>query len=208
MIALLLAAGCHGDDAGDCAPYHSSPGPPDCRDLGEPCSGCASYVDVPASCAGRVVDDAGGQTACEMDETVMKWCAIHLPCWLGPGCPNFHEFLFVSGWLTGLPRREPQYEWSWGNSEYAYYGFTYRCSRVSDGAEFEVFNWPPDADSGEERVAYFDATTGELVSVHEYAEPRCCGAESVDDRWWGPQVEPCSFHDYQYQSWWEECPAR
>lgn len=207
MTALVLAAGCHGHDGGECTPYRASAGPPDCRDLGEPCSGCASYVDVPASCAGQLVIGEDGQAACEMDESVAKWCAIHLPCWLGPECPNFHEFLYVSGWLDVLPVADQVYDWSWSTSQYGYSAYTFRCSRVIDGRSFEVFNFPKEYGTGQNRDVYFDASSGQLVGIREWSEPACCGDGTADERWWGVQAEPCSFYDYQDQSWWEDCPT-
>ena len=206
MIALVVAMACHRQpvEGEPCSPYRPSPpGPSRCEALGEPCSGCGSYANRESGCGGTV-QGTGEDAWCEMHQPLADWCATQLPCWLGPGCPDFHEFLFVSGWLEVLPAVGESYDWSWSSAEYAHYATTSRCG-LADGSGFENFNWPTDQITGIDREAYFDTETGRLLGVREFGEPMCCGDATVEERLWGTKVTGCAWSDYEYASFWEDC---
>lgn len=211
--ALLLLSACVTRDGPLAECGEVSPGspdePPDCRDLGTPCSECGGYLEADEGCSGafhEAENDALQDSWCAMDQPLGEWCTAHLPCWHGAECPNFHEFLFVSGWLDTLPNVTPDYSWSWSSADSAGVTVTARCT-TQVGAIFDSLEWRPDSYDGHTfQRAYFDPATGALVSVWHRGVDGCCGDRTTRDRWWGPRLdcvtEPTEF---QLDFWWTRC---
>lgn len=180
--------------------------PPNCHDLGTPCSECGGYIDADPGCSGSFHEAVArsDDSWCAMDQPLVEWCNTHLPCWDESECPTFHEFLFVSGWLGGLPTVTPDYLWGYISGGYGSVTVTRRCT-TEDGAVYDAFEWRVDPYDRSFQRAYFDSASGALMSVGLHAIDACCGDQIASDRWWGPRIECTPAAESQLDFWWTRC---
>jgi hypothetical protein len=186
VIALLLAVGCAERSDGVCLPPGES---------STTCEDVANGIQVIVPYEGDVCREVEGLSICVLDEALAEQChAVLADTWSGQGCPEFHDFIRLTGWQA--------YE----DTEIAQ-GHVRECeSAFTLDQRYLVYSWGEDAldapHSGTtddrwlgyiSHEAYFDPEDGTLLSIKSSQlgnddEQWCCDGRPVRVLQWGEPI--------------------